>query len=298
MSLFFSPGLYKSDALKVKGRVNAGSTRPDKVSGIYSLQLIAWDSRVLAKVITALGQAAESLRNAAALTEGFSALLQHASFVPTSHTHSQLLSSVQLFSQYNQLFGNNLQNGQSNTLPLLVANSLQQPPPTTGTPTDSRPPVPALPVSPTIEADDGAKGKRKRVVEKKEKKVKDPNAPRRPASAYILFQNDVRKEYVTRFPEKPYHEVLAEISKRWSAMTDQEKSVCATQVKHRFIIMSHLFPPPDRGTMRLLKLQSSDMSSTKRITTLRKPTALPPQILYVCNAIHFMFCHSPKLAAS
>lgn len=67
-------------------------------------------------------------------------------------------------------------------------------------------------------------GKKKR--KKTEKKIKDPNAPKRPPSAYLLFQNEVRKEMQALFPDKPYHEVLSEISKKWSSLPDEEKAVC------------------------------------------------------------------------
>jgi len=64
--------------------------------------------------------------------------------------------------------------------------------------------------------------KRKRGGDKV-KKAKDPNAPKRPPSAYLLFQNDVRKDMQAQFPDKPYHEVLSEISKKWSAMSEEQK---------------------------------------------------------------------------
>ncbi len=67
----------------------------------------------------------------------------------------------------------------------------------------------------------GGKEKRKR----KEKAPKDPNAPKRPPSAYLLFQNDVRKDMQEKLPGKTYREVLTEISKRWTAMTEEQKAV-------------------------------------------------------------------------
>lgn len=66
-------------------------------------------------------------------------------------------------------------------------------------------------------------GKRKRPV--KEKKPKDLNAPKRPPSAYLLFQNEVRGSVKGEHPDMPYSQILAEISKLWHALTPEEKAV-------------------------------------------------------------------------
>lgn len=64
---------------------------------------------------------------------------------------------------------------------------------------------------------DGTK-KRKRII-----KPKDPNAPKRPASSYILYQNDVRKELKEQHPEMNNADLLTMISERWKNMTTEEK---------------------------------------------------------------------------
>jgi hypothetical protein len=75
--------------------------------------------------------------------------------------------------------------------------------------------------------DDGALNgdgkKRKRQL--KEKKPKDPNAPKRPPSAYLLYQNHVRKEVQAANPTMPYSEILGYISKAWAQLSDAEKAV-------------------------------------------------------------------------
>ncbi|KIM20726.1 hypothetical protein M408DRAFT_54305, partial [Serendipita vermifera MAFF 305830] len=55
------------------------------------------------------------------------------------------------------------------------------------------------------------------------KKPKDPNAPKRPPSAYLLYQNEVRKDIREQNPDMKYPEVLQEISKMWTALSDEEK---------------------------------------------------------------------------
>ncbi|KAK0467803.1 uncharacterized protein EV420DRAFT_1501352, partial [Desarmillaria tabescens] len=61
-------------------------------------------------------------------------------------------------------------------------------------------------------------GKRKRLV-----KTKDPNAPRRPASTYLLFQNDMRKATKLEHPNITFQELTSLMSKMWSEMTAAEK---------------------------------------------------------------------------
>jgi len=57
------------------------------------------------------------------------------------------------------------------------------------------------------------------------KKIRDPNEPKRPASSYIMFQNDVRKELKSQFPEMTQADLLAMISRQWADMSDEQKAV-------------------------------------------------------------------------
>ena len=85
----------------------------------------------------------------------------------------------------------------------------------------------------TIEGEPTTKGKRKAALSpedgdasKKRKrpvKPKDPNAPKRPASSYILFQNEVRKELKERHPDLTNADLLALISEQWKSMSDEQK---------------------------------------------------------------------------
>ncbi|PCH41544.1 HMG-box [Wolfiporia cocos MD-104 SS10] len=55
------------------------------------------------------------------------------------------------------------------------------------------------------------------------KKLKDPNAPKRPASSYLIFQNDVRSELRKQNPNMPNNELLTMIAKLWSEMPKEKK---------------------------------------------------------------------------
>ncbi|GAA5834839.1 hypothetical protein JCM11251_002039 [Rhodosporidiobolus azoricus] len=69
---------------------------------------------------------------------------------------------------------------------------------------------------------DGENKKRKRGPNK-EKKAKDPNAPKRPPSAYIEYQNSVRDEFRRQYADLPYSEVLKKIGLVWQGMSESDK---------------------------------------------------------------------------
>lgn len=72
--------------------------------------------------------------------------------------------------------------------------------------------------------------KEKEPKAKKEKvkrvtKPKDPNAPKRPPSAYLIYQNAMREEIKAAHPEFSYSEILKEISARWAKISPEERAV-------------------------------------------------------------------------
>ncbi|KAI8984941.1 HMG-box, partial [Trametes punicea] len=58
---------------------------------------------------------------------------------------------------------------------------------------------------------------------KRARKPKDPNAPKRPASSYLLFQNDVRNELKAKNPGMRNNELLSAIAKMWADMPQEQK---------------------------------------------------------------------------
>ncbi|GAA5859677.1 hypothetical protein JCM8547_006189 [Rhodosporidiobolus lusitaniae] len=72
------------------------------------------------------------------------------------------------------------------------------------------------------DADASPSGKRKRGPNK-EKKAKDPNAPKRPPSAYLEYQNSVRDEFRNQYKDLSYSEVLKKIGLVWQQMSDEDK---------------------------------------------------------------------------
>ncbi|KAI9511283.1 high mobility group box domain-containing protein, partial [Russula earlei] len=67
---------------------------------------------------------------------------------------------------------------------------------------------------------EGATKKRRTIS----KKAKDPDAPKRAASSYLFFQNDLRQELRKQHPEISSAEVMSRVSKQWAEMTSEQKA--------------------------------------------------------------------------
>ncbi|CAE7219158.1 unnamed protein product [Rhizoctonia solani] len=73
-------------------------------------------------------------------------------------------------------------------------------------------------------------GKRRRRTDSTRKK-KDPLAPKRPPSAYILYQNDVRKQMQEKYPDLSYPDVLGKISESWQTLEESKKKAYVDMVE-------------------------------------------------------------------
>jgi hypothetical protein len=67
--------------------------------------------------------------------------------------------------------------------------------------------------------DDDGKKKRKR-------SLKDPNAPKRPVTAYLQFQNEVKNEVQDLHRDKAYKDILRLVAEKWKGLDDEVKQVC------------------------------------------------------------------------
>mgnify|MGYP001998218450 CR=1 FL=1 len=57
----------------------------------------------------------------------------------------------------------------------------------------------------------------------KAKKTKDPTAPKRAPSAYILFSTETRPLVKQQMPELAAKEIMSELAKRWKALSDEDR---------------------------------------------------------------------------
>jgi len=56
-----------------------------------------------------------------------------------------------------------------------------------------------------------------------QKKKKDPNAPKRPQSAWMYFGADMRPKLKAENPGEKQSEILKILSERWKELTDEDK---------------------------------------------------------------------------
>jgi protein-tyrosine-phosphatase len=183
------------------------------------------------QLVNSLTQTAEALRNAASMAETFAAALHTTALSPggSSSTQSPLLNLFPNFansglpSQLQQQLQQQGHSAASQLSQQIIQHLAQQ----------SDQLLQQQQGNAAGQKEEPTRRKRKRVSaaaggdEKptRKRRVKDPDAPKRPPSAYLLFQNEVRKEMVKQHDGLPYHEVLAEIAKRWGEMSDEQKRV-------------------------------------------------------------------------
>merc|ERR1719479_533384 len=63
-----------------------------------------------------------------------------------------------------------------------------------------------------------------KLKQSKKKFKKDPNAPKRPLSGYMLFVNDTRPQYVKDNPDLSVTEVLSGLGKLWADVSSSDRA--------------------------------------------------------------------------
>lgn len=70
---------------------------------------------------------------------------------------------------------------------------------------------------------EGAVAGKKRA--RKEKAPKDPDAPKKPITSYMFYQDAKRKEMAAAHPNLAYKEVLRLMGQQWRELSEEEKAV-------------------------------------------------------------------------
>ncbi|XP_022876094.1 HMG1/2-like protein [Olea europaea var. sylvestris] len=69
---------------------------------------------------------------------------------------------------------------------------------------------------------------------KKEKKMKDPNKPKRPPSAFFVFMEGFRKEYKEKHPNNKSVAIVGKAGgDKWKSMSDEEKAPFVEKAEKR-----------------------------------------------------------------
>jgi hypothetical protein len=85
--------------------------------------------------------------------------------------------------------------------------------------------VPLLARSATSSAAPTAPATAAAVAADKKKRTRDPDEPRRPLSAYLLFTADVREQVRKATPDMKPAEVMAKLATMWKELSDAHKRV-------------------------------------------------------------------------
>jgi hypothetical protein len=67
--------------------------------------------------------------------------------------------------------------------------------------------------------------------EAKRRPKKDPNRPKRPPTAYLLFTNAVRASYIAQYPEKSNPEIMKGLAEMWGNASEEDKAAYLPEVK-------------------------------------------------------------------
>ena len=146
---------------------------------------------------------------------------------------------------------------------------------------------------PGTEEDDIEGGNKKR---RTSRKARDPDAPKRAASSYIFFQNDLRPELRKQHPEISTSDILARVKKQWAEMTPDQKAVRVHSLNSSCTsILTLLFSPMSASKLRLNRngRQRSELMTSaggswplrnrliaRRRRQLLKSLSNPPQWVY------------------
>lgn len=161
-------------------------------------------------MITSFTQIANAMRQCVACIEDYTR--HDPGNVPSRNTTQHALAQLQGYPQGIEAIDPRLMDQpQSNTAPQAPAQT-----PAQATPTAKK----------TKAATAAAAAAAVEKPAKKEKKIKDPNQPKRPASAYILYQNDVRPNLQSLEAEMSYQDAMKKVSGMWKELTPAQKKVC------------------------------------------------------------------------
>jgi hypothetical protein len=105
--------------------------------------------------------------------------------------------------------------------------------------------------------------------EKKSKspRKKDPNAPKRPMSAYMLFANANRDKVKNEKPELKFTEIASELGKRWKEVSEKDKKKytdLAEKEKLRYKTEMESFEPTSDEGVKTKKTKKESKKETKK----------------------------------
>ncbi|CAJ0646553.1 12348_t:CDS:2 [Entrophospora sp. SA101] len=126
----------------------------------------------------------------------------------------------------------------------------------------------------SADTENGTKKKRNRI-----KKPVDPNAPKKPVSAFLLYQKDVQDEIRKEFPDTKWNDILRIISQRWQSLSNDDKKArqnyeieYKTYMENKDNSSSNMIETTDdnKETASSSKIDEEDELSTKATNKLNR----------------------------
>ena len=71
------------------------------------------------------------------------------------------------------------------------------------------------------------------IGKKMKKKAKDPNAPKHPMSAYLIYLNQMRAELFKENPMMTNSEMMAEAGKKWKSLDEESRAPFVEEAKKK-----------------------------------------------------------------
>ena len=120
---------------------------------------------------------------------------------------------------------------------------------------------------------------------KKNKKLKDPNAPKRPMTAFLFFCKDKRKDVKSEFPDLKPTEVTSKLGEMWSSLEEKKKKKflsLAEKAKNQYEDEKKKYNRP--SDEELIKLnEKKPQRRTSKKTSKKGPKRPSTAFLFFCN---------------
>lgn len=117
---------------------------------------------------------------------------------------------------------------------------------------------------------------------KPSKPAKDPNAPKKPLSAYFLYANDKRDEIRREFPEMSTTDVAKESGRRWAQLSPEEKEKYESRSKESK-------SEYDQAMSSYVPTQMYQQPATKHQKKVKDPNAPKPPL-----SAYFLFGNAER----
>ncbi|KAJ4472047.1 high mobility group box domain-containing protein [Lentinula aciculospora] len=124
----------------------------------------------------------------------------------------------------------------------------------------------------------GKTGDEETVNGKRKRSKKDPNAPKRPASSFFLFQNEIRPKVKEQHPDLPSADLRRLMSEQWAQLPEEQKNHFkqkADELKVAYSEEKEKYNARSPEEVAAADAAVAAAAATKKTPKSRKPAAAP-----------------------